>query len=95
MPNINTITNAYEFWRAMRNKFGEFYSFGSVAGGKGICNIVHVISDPREYLKLLGQEAREIQATETLVGEDWHACYERGIAWKRRGMETYSNILPN
>eukprot|EP00579_Thalassiosira_antarctica_P028303 CAMPEP_0202028336 /NCGR_PEP_ID=MMETSP0905-20130828/63394_1 /ASSEMBLY_ACC=CAM_ASM_000554 /TAXON_ID=420261 /ORGANISM="Thalassiosira antarctica, Strain CCMP982" /LENGTH=830 /DNA_ID=CAMNT_0048592037 /DNA_START=106 /DNA_END=2595 /DNA_ORIENTATION=- len=31
IPKINPLTNAYNFWIAMRNQYGEFYTFGSIA----------------------------------------------------------------
>jgi len=30
IPNVNPLTNAYEFWIAMSKQYGEWYTFGSL-----------------------------------------------------------------
>eukprot|EP00579_Thalassiosira_antarctica_P019371 CAMPEP_0201954862 /NCGR_PEP_ID=MMETSP0904-20121228/2682_1 /ASSEMBLY_ACC=CAM_ASM_000553 /TAXON_ID=420261 /ORGANISM="Thalassiosira antarctica, Strain CCMP982" /LENGTH=606 /DNA_ID=CAMNT_0048498953 /DNA_START=1 /DNA_END=1821 /DNA_ORIENTATION=+ len=55
IPKINPLTNAYNFWIAMRNQYGEFYTFGSMSLGNpnDIYRTSYIINDPREFVKII------------------------------------------
>eukprot|EP00579_Thalassiosira_antarctica_P005575 CAMPEP_0201901928 /NCGR_PEP_ID=MMETSP0902-20130614/54691_1 /ASSEMBLY_ACC=CAM_ASM_000551 /TAXON_ID=420261 /ORGANISM="Thalassiosira antarctica, Strain CCMP982" /LENGTH=676 /DNA_ID=CAMNT_0048435913 /DNA_START=32 /DNA_END=2064 /DNA_ORIENTATION=+ len=55
IPKINPLTNAYDFWIAMRNQYGEFYTFGSMMAGNpnDIYRTSYIINDPREFVKII------------------------------------------
>lgn len=55
IPNIDPLTKGYDFWVAMRRKYGQFYSMGSPAGGNPDCiyRTQYIINDPREMVKVV------------------------------------------
>mmetsp|Transcript_5947 Transcript_5947/g.13517 ORF Transcript_5947/g.13517 Transcript_5947/m.13517 type:complete len:618 (+) Transcript_5947:40-1893(+) len=54
-PSISPLTNAHEFWVAMRNQFGEFYTWGSMVSGNpdDLYRTTFIINDPREFVKII------------------------------------------
>ena len=55
IPEIDPVTRSFDFWVAMRRKYGEFYSMGNPAGGNtdDPYRTSYVISDPREFMKII------------------------------------------
>lgn len=48
--------SVYDFWPAMKDKFGEFYSMGLPTVGKGVTGELLVIQDPQVMMSLLRRE---------------------------------------
>jgi len=46
----------YMYSRKMREKFGEFFSFGRLPMGSGLHGTIHVLIDPEEMLKVVRSE---------------------------------------
>lgn len=53
-----TSNNMYDYWPEMTRRFGEFYTMGLPGIGKGLRQIVHIIQDPKEMMKVLKLEGQ-------------------------------------
>ncbi|KAL7550414.1 hypothetical protein ACHAWF_013649 [Thalassiosira exigua] len=55
IPSVDPLTDGYNFWVAMRNKYGEFYSMGSPVLGDpdDLYRTAYVVNDPREFVKII------------------------------------------
>jgi cytochrome P450 len=56
IPMKHEQSKVFDFWPAMRAKYGPFYSFGLPGAGQGLYGTFHVIQDPFEMARLIRQE---------------------------------------
>ena len=105
VPPINILTNAYDFWVAMRNKFGEFYSYGSLISGNpnDLYRTSHVINDPTEYVKIIRAGGKypsgllqslwfNIRWGETRDMKAFVSVHGKGEEWRR--LRTSCTLMP-
>ena len=51
-------SKTYDFWPRLQKDFGDFYSIGILGLGVGLFQEIHVLSDPKEYMKIVRKEGK-------------------------------------
>lgn len=97
MPAVNPLTKSYDFWMQMHQRFGEFYSFGDLIGGRDDdwYRIGYFVNDPREFAKVIRAGGGKYPSGtlemlwvnqrwgETRGMHIWSGLHGRGEEWRR------------
>eukprot|EP00804_Cyclotella_cryptica_P008771 CCRYP_015621-RA/>CCRYP_015621-RA protein AED:0.02 eAED:0.02 QI:311/1/1/1/0.5/0.33/3/287/576 len=69
-PEID-LNSFYDFYPAMRKRYGDFYKMGIPGLGKGSRGMLYVITDPNEMQKVIRQEKAKQPYPRGIVEAEW------------------------